>query len=93
MVGMKFQFSTSTLLLATAFVAITIGGIGTVHKLFDSPFTSSITGSAAAAGAPLWLPVVFGAYAFARNRLDVKCVIAFAVTEALAVIWFAWMFG
>jgi hypothetical protein len=92
---MKFQFGTSTLLLATAFSAISVSGLAAVHKWLQPSRLDIGVGelSTLAAGAPLWTPIAFVAYALGKNRLTVKSVVVFAVAEAAAIGWFLWWFG
>jgi hypothetical protein len=83
---MRFQFSTRQILLATAFAAITFSGIG--------GFTSTASfshvwilwpGFYAGVSAPLWMPIVFVAYAIGRRSFTTSLVVIFALMEFAAV--------
>jgi hypothetical protein len=84
---MKLQFSTSTLLLATAVIAINLAGMGAWgtfavrtelrYVLLSIGFT-----------APVWLPFTLIGFAIGRRMLTVRMVVALAIVEAAAV-WFA----
>jgi hypothetical protein len=39
---------------------------------------------------PTWVPAVFAAYALGRRALNVKIVVAFTVTEAIALYAMSW---
>lgn len=87
------QFTTRTILLLTAFVAITTAGLiglsGYAARNF--PGTASLWPVAFALyGAPIWIPIAFAAHAIGRRRITVSAVAALAVAEAipLAVIYF-----
>jgi hypothetical protein len=89
---MRFQFGTSTLLLATAFIAISMSGVAAVNRLLQPSLENMGVGelSTLAIGAPLWTPITFAAYALGKNRLTAKSVGLFAVTEAAAIGCFLW---
>jgi len=79
---MKLQFTTSTILLITAFVAITCAGFLGVQKVlraswWETPFIVFLY-------SPLWLPPVMASYAIARRRLTARFCLVFAIPEALA---------
>jgi hypothetical protein len=87
---MKFQFGTSTLLLATAVIAITCGGVGTwVLLLRQRSLASTLPWDLIIAVnrvyLPLWVPVLFVAYAIGRKALTVPMVITFAVAETISL--------
>jgi hypothetical protein len=85
------KFSTTTLLLATAFVAITCAAcIGwwklVYHDLREgNPLLVSLL--SLTVFAPIWLPIAFLAYAIGRRRLFVWLVVVFAIVQGVA--WFA----
>src|SRR5215467_11190425 len=76
--GMRFQFSTQQILLATAFVAITCGGIvgfRYVQSWFSSPALPwSLVWFYAAVATPLWMPSIFVAYAIGRRSFATRLV-------------------
>jgi len=94
--GMRFQFSTQQILLATAFVAITCGGIvgfRYVQSWFSSPALPwSLVWFYAAVATPLWMPSIFVAYAIGRRSFATRLVVIFALIELAAVFisWGAW---
>jgi hypothetical protein len=92
---MKFQFGTSALLLATAFIAISMSGLVAVHNFFQpSRFDMGVGElSTLACGAPFWTTIAFIAYALGKNRLTAKSIFAFGIAEAAAVWWFVWWFA
>src|SRR5882724_10036583 len=85
---MKPQFSTRALLLFTAFIAISAGGIIPIYRNLSEkvPVTRAIywDGYDAALLGPLLVPILFATYAAGRRALNVKIVIAFAIAEAAA---------
>ena len=88
---MRFQYSTSTLLLVTAVVGIIVGSIaGWVRMIaYDAP--PDFLAKVFVAFVPVWLPLVFIAFIIGRKKLGVRMVIAFAAAE-LATFGFAvWM--
>lgn len=93
---MKFQFSTSTALLATAFVAVSAGGIAPYLRRMAADSGGVPTERIAwelvqfiSALTPLLTPFLFAAYAAGRRALTAKIVLAFAIAESttLAVWW------
>src|SRR5437870_1699972 len=85
--GMKLpQYSVKTILLATAAVAITCVGLLGYRQICYGTFTEffQIT-EMLRFGAPLYVPVVFAAFALGRKKLSVSMVIAFAFAEAVAI--------
>jgi hypothetical protein len=88
--AMKLQFTTRTLLLATAAVAISLGGaLGWIQalKLRDFAFQADlwIVVRNTAFGLPLWLPVVFLGYSVGHRRLTVAMVVVFAIAELMSI--------
>jgi hypothetical protein len=90
MLSMRFQFSISALLLATAFAAICLSGYAATLAAFQNSFANRgnwtfLITRGMAAYLPLWLPFVFVAFAVGRKAFITRIVIAFAICEALAV--------
>jgi hypothetical protein len=87
MSGVKLQFSTRSLLLATAFVAIACGSFGGWWQIDGAKDPGSVHIYVYVLGfmMPVWLPLVFIGYAIGRKRLSVPLVLIFAVAQALAV--------
>ena len=90
-VAMRFQFSTRQILLATAFIAITCGGIVAYRKI-TGPFVREaalpwlVLGTHVALTSPLWVPGLFVAYGIAgRRALSTRVVVIFALVEVGAV--------
>ncbi len=84
--GMKLQFSTSTLLLITAAIAIACASLIAWTQIYQSLFPRPdisvfYSMEVAIAIGPVWLPVAFAALAIGRRRLTVWMVIALAVGE------------
>ena len=72
------------MLLATALVAITCGGVLVVRTIWSPiPFNRILLQFLA--DAPLWVPVAFVAFAFGRKELTVPMTIAFALMQAVAI--------
>lgn len=88
--GMKFQFGTQTILLAIAVIAIACGGAGKwIMLLRQRSLASTLPWDLILAinlvYLPLWVPVLFVAYAIGRKALTVPMVIIFAVAEAISL--------
>ena len=93
MVGMRFQFSTSTLLLGMACIAIALGGgiAGWRIGVADDPnATIPHLFGAVVFMSPWWVPIAFAAYVLGRGRLTARTVVAFAVVEAAGLGGMAW---
>jgi hypothetical protein len=82
---MRFQFSTRSLLLTTAIVAIICAGFTAWARIFagDLPFLS--TELYLGITCPLWTPIAFLAYAIGRRTITARLVLAFTLAEAAAV--------
>jgi hypothetical protein len=81
---MKLQFNTATLLLATAWGAIALGGglAGwRAEMVNNSQATPVDLVKVLVFTSPWWMPFVFAAYALGKGRLTVKTTIAFAIAE------------
>jgi len=81
---MRIQFGTWALLLGTAFAAICVGGT----LPFWRELTDSDRGRMAphfAILSPILVPMLFVAYTAGRKALTTKIVVAFAISEAVAV--------
>jgi hypothetical protein len=83
---MRFQFSTSTLMLATTTAAITCAGLFSLMKL-DGRSDESLALLPGFIGftAPLTVPAAFLGFAIGRKSLTVRTVIVFTVAEIAAV--------
>ncbi len=85
----QFQFGTKSILLATAVVAITCGGVIATGRIWRpgglSPIPYDRILLMFLANAPIWTPVVFVAFALGRKKLTVPMTIAFALMEAAAI--------
>lgn len=85
----RFQFSTSTILLITAFIAISLGAF--MH--FDSLIGRSTLAERweqlrlFAFWSPLFMPFVFAAYAVGRRAITIWQLIAFAIAEGAVNCW------
>jgi hypothetical protein len=94
--GMKFQFSTSAILLTTAFIAIALGarlGLNTVmvHFLHRPKVSwSQWYGECLGITSVIWLQFVAAAYAIGRRRVTVPLLIAFAIAEGVALAYIYW---
>ncbi len=90
--GMKLpQFSIKTILLATAAVAITFAGVSGYISLWSPFFTAGyLPWNVFKCFTPLYVPIVFAAFALGRKKLSVAMIIAFAVAQAvsLAILYF-----
>jgi len=80
---MKVQYSTASLLRATAFVAISLGGV-IVWRRGSGTYWETVLTFLVFWG-PVWIPLVFVAYALGRRVLTTKTVVAFAVAEGAAI--------
>ena len=83
---MKPQFSISTLLISTAFVAISLGGWIAIDKSITRP----VNYLEYLILAPFCVPFAFCGYAIGQRRVSILLAIVFAITEAVAVpiaIW------
>ena len=85
----RFQFSTSSILLATSFVGICIGGMLPLGRRM-TPNDQALIGWVMFVMSPFWVPFLYIAYAMGRRTLTLKTVLAFAVTELAAAIA-AWL--
>jgi hypothetical protein len=81
---MKFQFRISTLLSLTAFVAIVCGGYVGIRVIAGGDLTW-FAWRTLAIFSPMWLPLVFAAYACGRRKLTVPLLVAFAIGEAVSL--------
>jgi hypothetical protein len=84
------QFTTKTLLLITATVAIGLGASTAVCQLQQrQPGYGSLSLRQFAVGtlatSPAWLPIAFFAFAAGRGRLTGRYVICLAILEVVAV--------
>ena len=92
---MKLQFSTKSMLWATAFVAVTIAGIGplwqTLFGVVELRGVSSVLTylwNYAVFMLPIFLPLIFAAYAIGRRSITWQIVLSFAATEVVAyLLW------
>lgn len=84
---MKLQFKTSTLLLAIGFIAVCLGGVGPWAREVDLGDAATIR-TLVLFWSPVLPPFVFGAYALGRRALTPSVVIAFAVTQGIALAGF-----
>ena len=83
---MKRQFSVKAILLLTAAVAITCAGVLGYRQIAYGSFTAFFRiPYMLAFAAPLYMPVVFAAFALGCKKLSVPMVVAFALTEAFAI--------
>jgi hypothetical protein len=86
--GMKLpQFSIRLLLLLTAILAITFGGIiGWVRvESRTAPIDLKFIAATIGMTAPLWMPLVFLAYAAGRRAISVWLVVALGMSVAAAI--------
>lgn len=86
-VDMKPQFYISTLLISTAFVAITVGAWIAMRERTDynGPTTMDLVSLL-----PYCMPFAFCGYAFGKRSASVVFLIAFVIAEAIAVVVGAW---
>jgi hypothetical protein len=89
---MRFQFSTSTLLLFAFAAATAIGGIlgwfrcyRMAAELAGGQVTMKMVYWYFAWAAGLWVPFVFAAFAIGRNKLTLAMVLTFLLAETVAV--------
>jgi len=82
---MRFQFSTSTLLLAVTIVAITCAGSIAWARVFE--VNPAVVSGVFYIGmtSPLWTPIAFLAFAIGRRSMTAKLVVAFAILEATSI--------
>jgi hypothetical protein len=100
LVGMKFQFSIKAIFLATTFIAIALGGLYGWHAMMRRavepkggtvmPISLESVWIDLRWGSPFWLPLAFLGYAVGRRTLTVSILIAFALSEAIAIGITAW---
>ena len=86
------RFSTRFLLLITTFVAITCGGWLYLLRM-DGGDSSDLPQVLvmSAVYSPIWLPLVFLAYAIGRGALSVKIIAGFATCEAAVIGLVQWL--
>ena len=87
--GMRLQFSTRSILLATAFTAAVCGVVVAYRHLpraRNYAFPWEVIALHFAFTAPLWIPGLFIAYAIGRRKFTVWLVVAFVLTELVALI-------
>jgi hypothetical protein len=78
--------SVKTILLATATVAITCAGVLGYRQITSAVFTAAFRIEYMLAfAAPLYVPMIFGAFVLGCKKLSVPIVIAFAFAEATAI--------
>jgi hypothetical protein len=80
---LRVQFGTSSLLSATTFIGICLGGAIPFFRAFSGRWDGvwSVLGVLS----PIFVPFLFVAYALGRRTLSTKIVFAFAISEAAAV--------
>jgi hypothetical protein len=86
---MNTRFSTLSMLWLTAFIGISLGGILPYWGAFsnrDIEFILLFT-----AMAPVYVPIVFAAYALGRRRLTGLTLTAFAISQATTAGIFIWI--
>jgi uncharacterized membrane protein len=83
---MKLQFSTSSLLIAIGFIAITIGGILAVYRAYSFADPLAVVVALFVVQSPLWMPMVFLGYVAGRRKMTFKVLIAFALVQTGAVV-------
>jgi hypothetical protein len=84
---MTFQFSTSTMMLLTAFIAISLGGAMPLVRGMK-PVDWEVAALGTAILSPLWVPVMFASYAIGRRAVTPKVVALFAAIEGTIVAAF-----
>jgi hypothetical protein len=90
---MRFQFGTSTLLLAVAVVAITCFGIEEWYRVPSQTMLGfNVTLKILFCDAPFWIPQIFLAYGIGRKCLTKWMVIAYALAITAAVGYLHWVF-
>jgi hypothetical protein len=82
--GMKLQFSTKTILLVIAGVAIGCAG-NAAWSMIGGTTPISVALTVIATSTPLWMPFAFAAFAIGRKSLTAKTILALAIAEALSV--------
>lgn len=87
---MRLQFATSTLLTATAFIAVWMAGIVTAWRPLVPAQQEYLVQIVLWLG-PFWFPFVFAAYALGRRTITASCVLAFAVSEAAVIGVAVWI--
>ena len=79
------QFTVKTLLLATAFVAIALGGLPVAVKIIRSPDNVELFGAVAVSTSPVWIPIVFGADCAGRRGVLTASIGAFLICEVISI--------
>lgn len=83
----RWQFSLQTVLLLTLFLAIAAGGISFVFsEVYQSKWEREIGLWSIIFLSPVWLSMVFLAYALGRRTLSFWLVAACTLTELVAII-------
>jgi len=82
---MKPQFSIATLLLSTAFVAITLGAWVAVNQ-----HTVQVLPEEYLVIVPFSMPFAFCGYALGRRAVSLAFLVTFAITEAIAIAIGIW---
>ena len=88
MLGMAVQFSTRTILLATAFIAVSLGSAIVLIDSDSTPNRRTTVDDIVWVGAafitifPLFNPLIWAAYAIGRRQFTTKFVFAFTVFQA-----------
>ncbi len=94
--GMRIQFGARVLLLATALVAIALGGSIAAWEILvaresATPLQPWEMARVFLIMGPWWIPFVFFAYCLGRRTISVAPVLLFALVEAVAVVGFHWL--
>jgi hypothetical protein len=88
---MKFNYTTKTLLLATAVFAIAWGGLITWHRMVQKGATPGHTALEQARFqleffGPIIAPIAFATFVMGRRYLSILSVVIFALIEVFAVV-------
>ena len=83
--GMKLQFRTSDLFIATTFIAVSVGGFYALMRQFPTVSVLDTLIGFAVIQSPFWLPLVFLGYAIGRRAMTVRLLIVFIVAEAIGL--------
>ena len=85
---MRFQFTTSALLLFVTFICVCLGSVFAMRTIVPDEWPMGVTD--VAFWSPLWLPLVFVGYAAGKRSMTwpiVLCLTAGEVAALFLVVW------
>jgi hypothetical protein len=85
---MRIQFGISTIMVATAFIAVSIGGWTASFRHLNTNGGETVYDllGGLSVSSPFWMPAIFCSYALGRRQANPATLLAFAGAEATAFL-------